>query len=287
VRDLVFTTEDEPMRISRWLFATALISALLVGWTGTLAADYTTEGTPHATEAPTIFVRQDPTLGTILTDPKGMTLYLFTKDTAPGESSCYDKCAQNWPPFTAEEPFSLPFGVQGELTTVQRTDGTTQVAYNGIPLYYFAGDAAPGDVNGQNVGDVWFVLGPDAQFGVVATPEPMTSGSMGTPQAGGDVEVTILDGDVESSVTDFKVGETYTFNVTNNGEIEHEIVLEKAGAIDEPLEGDGGEAEVEGLKSGDSGSFTVTFSEAGNYQLACHIDGHYEAGTVLTIRVSE
>jgi uncharacterized cupredoxin-like copper-binding protein len=109
---------------------------------------------------------------------------------------------------------------------------------------------------------------------------------MGTPQAGGAVDVTVLDGDVDSSITDFKVGETYTFNVTNGGEHEHEIYLEHAGAVHEPLEANGEDAEVEGLKPGDSGSFEFTFTEAGNYQLACHLPGHYEAGTVLTIHVS-
>jgi predicted lipoprotein with Yx(FWY)xxD motif/plastocyanin len=277
------------MRNLRWLLMALLFPALLFGWSGGALA--TTggeeEGTPSAEPTATIYVRQDPALGTILTDPEGMTLYLFTNDTTPNESTCYDQCAENWPPFMAEEEFSLPFGVEGELTTVERTDGTTMVAYNGIPLYYFAGDTAPGDTNGQGVGDVWYVLGPEAQFGTVATPEPVMTGSMGTPQAGGDVEVTVLDGDVESSVTDFQVGETYTFNVTNGGTREHEIILEKAGAIHEPIEAEGGEAEVEGLQAGDSGSFTVTFTEAGNYQLACHVDGHYEAGTVLTIHVSE
>jgi predicted lipoprotein with Yx(FWY)xxD motif/plastocyanin len=264
-----------------------LIPALLIGWSGVAFAnqDYATPSDTAKATA-TVFERQDPALGTILTDPKGMTLYLFTKDTTAGESSCYDKCAQSWPPFTAEEPFSLPFNMQGELTTIQRTDGTTQVAYNGIPLYYFAKDKAPGDVNGQDVGEVWYVLGPQAQFGAVATPMPVTAGSMGTPQAGGAVDVTVLDGDVDSSITDFKVGETYTFNVTNGGEHEHEIYLEHAGAVHEPLEANGEEAEVEGLKPGDSGSFEFTFTEAGNYQLACHLPGHYEAGTVLTIHVS-
>jgi predicted lipoprotein with Yx(FWY)xxD motif/uncharacterized cupredoxin-like copper-binding protein len=280
--------EAKSMRTMRWLLMAVLVPALLIGWSGgALATTGGDEGTPMAESTATIFVRQDPALGTILTDPKGMTLYLFTQDTTANESTCYDECAEAWPPFMAEEPFALPFGVEGELTTVQRTDGTTQVAYNGIPLYYFVKDMAPGDTNGQGVGDVWFVLGPDAQFGAVATPEPVMAGSMGTPQAGGDVEVTVLDGDVESSITDFRVGETYTFNVTNGGEIEHEIILEKAGAIHEPIEAEGGEAEVEGLQAGDSGSFTVTFTEAGNYQLACHVDGHYEAGTVLTIHVSE
>jgi predicted lipoprotein with Yx(FWY)xxD motif len=98
----------------------------------------TQEATPPAEfDDPTVFIRQDPTLGPFFTDAQGMTLYLFTNDTTPGESNCYDQCAENWPPFDAPEPLTLPEGTPGELTTIDRDDGTTQVAYNGIPLYYW------------------------------------------------------------------------------------------------------------------------------------------------------
>ena len=102
------------MRSMRWMLAMLLVPALLLGWAATALA--TTSGTPEAEDEeeeapPTVFVRQDPVLGPILTDQAGMTLYLFTNDTTAGESTCYDKCAENWPPFTAEEPFSLPFSM--------------------------------------------------------------------------------------------------------------------------------------------------------------------------------
>src|SRR5215208_7711098 len=95
---------------------------------------------------------QDPAVGSFLTDAEGKTLYLFTPDTTPGESTCYDDCAASWPPLTPAEGMTLPDGVPGELTSVERTDGTQQVAYNGIPLYFFANDAQPGDINGQGLG---------------------------------------------------------------------------------------------------------------------------------------
>src|SRR5215217_2584848 len=104
------------MRKILWLVIPAL---LLLASSGALA-----QGTPEAEAQPTVFVRQDPALGSILTDPKGMTLYLFTKDTVEGESTCYDECAQNWPPFTANEPLAMPEFVDGELTSITRTDGT-------------------------------------------------------------------------------------------------------------------------------------------------------------------
>ena len=274
------------MRRMRWMLAMLLVPALLLGWAATALA--TTSGTPEADEEaqPTVFVRQDPVLGPILTDQKGMTLYLFTNDTTAGESTCYDKCAENWPPFTAEEPFSLPFTMDGELTTIQRTDGSTQVAYNGIPLYYFVKDTNPGDTNGQGVGEVWYVVAPGQQFG---EPAPMATpvADMGTPAAAGTIDVTLLDGVVESTTSTFKVGETYTFNVANAGSLPHEFVIEKAGAVDEPLESDGGEAEIEPFDAGSTQSIDFAFTEAGTYQFACHVPGHYPAGMSLTIDVVE
>src|SRR5688500_15044790 len=70
----------------------------------------------------TVMVAEDPVLGPILTDAEGMTLYLFTNDTTEGESACYDQCAENWPPFNPEGDLTLPEGVDGELTRIERTD---------------------------------------------------------------------------------------------------------------------------------------------------------------------
>jgi predicted lipoprotein with Yx(FWY)xxD motif/uncharacterized cupredoxin-like copper-binding protein len=270
------------MRRMRWLVAALLVPALMLSW----AAIALAQSTPEAEGGqPTVFVRQDPALGPILTDAKGMTLYLFLKDTTKGESSCYDQCAQSWPPFTASEPFSLPFTVKGELSTIQRTDGTTQVAYNGIPLYYFAKDTQPGETNGQDVGDVWYVVPPDAQFGQgeepVATPE--TAMTAGTPAAAGDVQVMLMDGVIQASATTFKVGEKYTFQVENMGTLPHQFYIEKAGAVDEPLEG----GEIETFDAGKTMTLEFTFTEAGIYQFACHVPGHYPAGMALTIHVVE
>lgn len=117
----------------------------------------------------TVLVAETPELGKFFTDAEGRTLYLWTVDTAAGASNCYGPCVNFWPIFTADEPLTLPDGIDGELTQIERTDGTTQVAYNGIPLYYFAADAATGDTNGQWVGDSWFVVAPGEQFGAAAT----------------------------------------------------------------------------------------------------------------------
>jgi uncharacterized cupredoxin-like copper-binding protein len=214
-----------------------------------------------------------------------MTLYLFSNDTVANESTCYDDCATNWPPFTAEEPFSLPLGVAGELTLVERTDGTTQVAYNGMPLYYFARDQQAGDLTGQGAGDVWWIVAPGAQMGAAATPATPSSTDMGTPVAGGDVAVTAGEFFLQSSVATFQVGQEYTFNVTNNGTEVHEFVIEPAGAVDEPLEANGEEVEIEDIEPGQTASLTFTFTEAGNFQFSCHIPGHYPAGMALNVKV--
>lgn len=98
-------------------------------------------------------------LGEILVGPDGRTLYMFDPD-AQGESTCYDECATSWPPLTLDdgEP-TAGDGVDATLLgTTERTDGTTQVTYDGWPLYYWAQDAAPGDATGQAVNEVWWVL---------------------------------------------------------------------------------------------------------------------------------
>ena len=87
-----------------------------------------------------------------------MTLYLFTKDT-PNTTVCYDKCATAWPPLlTTGAPVAGEGVDASKLGTTTRTDGTVQVTYNGWPLYYYDKDKAPGDVVGQDVGDVWYVV---------------------------------------------------------------------------------------------------------------------------------
>jgi predicted lipoprotein with Yx(FWY)xxD motif len=104
-------------------------------------------------------------LGPFLTDAEGRTVYLFTNDTTAGESACYEDCATNWPPVPATDGMVLPPGIQGTLASLERTDGTRQMTYNDIPLYYFAEDAAPGETNGQDRGDVWYVVTPGMQLG--------------------------------------------------------------------------------------------------------------------------
>lgn len=105
-------------------------------------------------------VGQNAALGSFLVDSKGKTLYLYTKD-APNTSNCYGSCASYWPPLlTTGAPVAGAGLTASMLGTTKRTDGTTQVTYNGWPLYYYVSDKAAGDTSGENVQGVWFVITP-------------------------------------------------------------------------------------------------------------------------------
>lgn len=103
------------------------------------------------------------TLGDYLTDANGRALYLFLVDTSK-MSNCADACATTWPPVLVSAASDLPKITEGMdqslLGTVERGDGTVQLTYNGWPLYYYAGDVATGDVNGQGLNDKWYLLTP-------------------------------------------------------------------------------------------------------------------------------
>jgi predicted lipoprotein with Yx(FWY)xxD motif len=102
-------------------------------------------------------------LGDILTNGEGNTLYLFMADT-PGEpTACTGACTDNWPAFTGQAAAGegADASLVGTAASADLYGGAPQVTYNGWRLYYFAGDAGPGDTNGQGVGDVWWVVSPD------------------------------------------------------------------------------------------------------------------------------
>lgn len=109
----------------------------------------------------------ETSLGDVLVDGDGMTLYLFTPDTGT-DSTCYDACQSAWP--LLKGPATAGEGVEADdLGTTTRTDGTIQVTYYGHPLYHYAGDGAAGDVSGQGSGGKWFVV--DAKGAAVTTAE--------------------------------------------------------------------------------------------------------------------
>ena len=96
-----------------------LIVPLLLALVGSVAT---------AQDDATLQTAEDPELGTILTDPEGMTLYIFLSDMPnSGESSCYDQCEENWPIFTAEEPLTLPEGVPVLLCDARERESSRDV----------------------------------------------------------------------------------------------------------------------------------------------------------------
>jgi len=95
-----------------------------------------------------------------LVDQEGHTLYLFTNDTQnSGASACMEDCLAAWPALIVTTTPAAGEGVDATmLGTITRDDGTMQATYNGWPLYYYAEDLAPGDISGQGINDVWYLV---------------------------------------------------------------------------------------------------------------------------------
>jgi predicted lipoprotein with Yx(FWY)xxD motif len=141
----------------RWL---AMVAAGCGGKTSSSSSSAPASSSATANGGATVAVKGS-TLGAILVDGKGRTLYLFEKDQGT-TSSCYGACAGGWPPYTTNGAPRAGAGVSASLLgTTTRTDGKTEVTYHGHPLYYFAGDRKPGDSNGEGLkafGAEWYVL---------------------------------------------------------------------------------------------------------------------------------
>jgi predicted lipoprotein with Yx(FWY)xxD motif len=126
------------------------------------AGDQTAEATSPAAGQPsggsiTATSAASP-LGDILVDDDGLTLYGFTNDL-DGRSVCSGTCADAWPPVVVGPDWNVAPGLDAAIfNTITRDDGTLQLVAGKWPLYTFAGDAVPGDLNGQGSGGVWFVV---------------------------------------------------------------------------------------------------------------------------------
>ena len=98
-------------------------------------------------------------LGQIVVDGAGMTAYVFDSDTAgSGVSTCSGACASTWPAITTGSMTPEVEGITGTIGTIDGVNGVKQVTLNGLPLYRYAGDSTPGDVHGQGVNGIWWVV---------------------------------------------------------------------------------------------------------------------------------
>ncbi|MDM7831306.1 COG4315 family predicted lipoprotein [Cellulomonas edaphi] len=132
-------------------------------------------GTPEASNEPTQDQSSAATggaevataktsLGTIVVDGKGMTAYYYDKDEPnSGSSVCTADCAAAWPAIEAASATPTVDGITGKVGTITGTDGNLQVTIEGRPIYTYAGDSKAGDVTGQGVGGIWYVVAPDGK----------------------------------------------------------------------------------------------------------------------------
>lgn len=101
-------------------------------------------------------------LGTIVVDGAGMTVYVYDKDTAGATTSaCTGSCAGLWPAVESDSATPSVTGVTGTVATIMGTDGKLQITLNGLPLYRYSGDTTAGGTNGQAVGGLWWAVGAD------------------------------------------------------------------------------------------------------------------------------
>jgi len=148
------------MRLVRILALAFVVVLAACGSSGSKTTSTATTTASATTASSGVAINSAQTsLGSVLVNSQGRTLYHFTKDTAT-TIACTGACATTWPPVTVP-PGQQPqtgSGVTATLTVVDRPDGTKQVAANGQPLYMFSGDTKAGDTNGQGFGGFWFAL---------------------------------------------------------------------------------------------------------------------------------
>ena len=157
------------------LSALALAAALSAcgGTVGT-----TSSSSPPATSAPTSAASSaapssaaaelktaTSSAGQIVVDGKGMSVYFFTNDVKDsGKSACVDACVAMWPAVTTSSATPSVEGVSGTVGTITTADGKKQVTVNGLPVYNFVNDKAPGDILGQGVKGVWYLVSPAGEM---------------------------------------------------------------------------------------------------------------------------
>jgi predicted lipoprotein with Yx(FWY)xxD motif len=187
-------------RTPRIYLAALLLPAALAGCGGSSYGGGGSATASNATsmitsaKAPALALR-NTSLGKVLVDARGRTLYMFGHDTT-NKSRCAGACATNWPPAAAPATLKVGAGVaKAKLKAISRAGGSRQLSYAGHPLYRFAGDAKPGDVKGQGInafGGIWDVVSAAGapitgtpRSGSTTTPGTSTGSGGGYPRYGG------------------------------------------------------------------------------------------------------
>jgi predicted lipoprotein with Yx(FWY)xxD motif len=190
------------MRYRRWTPAVLVIPALLLAACGSSTSPSSASGngssmstkssTPGMTgksksgssgmmsSGTATLMKVKTSIGPVLADSKGFTLYWYSKDTRM-TSACTGGCATAWPPVIGKPAAAMGVRLTGKLGTITRAGGMTQATYKGHPLYTYAGDTAPGQVKGNGLGGVWHVLHVSTIDAVTAA--SLMMGSSSTPKA--------------------------------------------------------------------------------------------------------
>jgi predicted lipoprotein with Yx(FWY)xxD motif len=159
------------------------------------AASAPAGGSPASAPATgTVITTHAGSAGAFLTGGSGRAVYLWAKD-GMNMSACSGACAQAWPPVPATGALTATGGAKAsDLGTITRSDGTKQATYDGHPLYYFAGDSAAGQANGQgsdNFGAKWWLVAPSgakitaADTAAAAAANAPAPSAPASPNAGG------------------------------------------------------------------------------------------------------
>ncbi len=198
-----------------------------------------------------VMIGTSSALGNYLTDDYGRTLYYFDKDT-PQRSVCEGNCLTNWPAYTGSGN-SVPSAVTGtEFGTITRPDGSKQATYKGYPLYYFIQDKEHGDIKGQNVNQVWFVIDP-AKFNGTSASQAKT------------YRIDIKDFSFGTEPLTVEVGSKVVF--TNHDDVKHNAVAVN-GTFATPL-----------LDKGES--YTINLDKAGTYDYYCEPHKRFMTGKII------
>lgn len=200
------------MRYRRWTPAVLVIPALLLAACGSStspsSASGNMSGSSMATKSSTTgksksgssgmmssstatLMKVKTSIGPVLADSKGFTLYWYSKDTSM-TSDCTGGCATAWPPVIGKPAAAMGVRLTGKLGTITRAGGMVQATYKGHPLYTYAGDTAPGQVKGNGLGGVWHALRVNAIDAVTAS--SMMMGSSSTPKAKAKKKATMSSG---------------------------------------------------------------------------------------------